>query len=76
MEALTVLQTVAIVMVIRICWNGNVAGDTELVQTTAVSVLKKISEQFSVDIVDEIIAKPKFMELFMPVWWNASARLS
>ena len=64
-EALTVLQTVAShdVSAELLEWM-NVAAETELVQTTAVSVLKKMSEQFDVDIADRIISNEKFFNLF------------
>lgn len=64
-EALTVLQTVADrdVTLELLEWL-NIAGATELIQSTAVSALKKISEQFNVDIAERIISNNKFLALF------------
>ena len=63
--ALTVLQTVASHDVTSELLNWMiVAADTELVQTTAVSTLRKISEQFGVDMADRILSNDKYLELF------------
>lgn len=64
-EALTVLQTVASrdVTAELLEWLI-VAGETDLIQTTAVSVLKKNSEQFHIDVAEIIISKSEFFELF------------
>jgi len=63
--ALTVLQTVASYDVSSelLDWL-NVAGETELVQTTAISLLKKTTEQFSVDVADKIISNEQSLRLF------------
>ncbi len=65
-EALTVLQTVASHDVTsELLEMMNVAASTELLQTTAISVLKKMSEQFGVDIADQIIANDKLFNFFI-----------
>jgi hypothetical protein len=78
--ALTVLQTVASHDVTSelLAWLI-VAGETGLVQTTAISALKKISEQFSVDVAEKIISNDSILEFFttgLTGWWRTMSLIS
>ncbi len=65
-EALTVLQTVAShdVTSAILEWLPY-AGESEVLQTTAISALKKTAERFNVDVADKIISNPVTLAHFL-----------
>jgi len=78
--ALTVLQTVAShdVTLELLDWL-EIAGETDVVQTTAISALKKISEQFGVNVADKIINNKSILEFFttgLTGWRRTMNRIS
>jgi hypothetical protein len=70
--ALTVLQTVASHDVTSELLEWLIiAGETDLVQTTGISALKKISEQFGIDVAEKIVSNDSILEFFttgLPRW--------
>jgi hypothetical protein len=70
--ALTVLQTVASHDVTSELLEWLIiAGENDLVQTTGISALKKISEQFGIDVAEKIVSNDSILEFFttgLPRW--------